>query len=518
LILVTGVTNGALLAQARPGWVKPYDDGKKALERDRFDEAIRHLTAAIAVDQKQDGAKPTDGTFREAYFPFVYRGAAYLKKGDLDNAKRDFDKAALDEAGMPRALAAEFRAYRNDLNTKLAARPRPNPPPGSDPPPGPRGNPPPPPPPTGPTQFEKDAATANTLLESRKFAEALTQFDALRQLNATEFGNLRLGPKRDAAARGRADQLITEGQDALTAGRIADARQKFNEADAVVPNSAAESRRLVTQRETEFRGAVIESQQAQARRDWGAAIEHLDRAQRLIPQQFAAERLDGVRAGVMRNRDAARDSASAATESATLLADGKQLAGLRRYAEAETRYQRAVDRNPNNDEARDLLEKSREYGRLAGEAKALRQQNKLAAAGGPLQRAQEIDSARFKADAELTKMLRDIDALPSADSIRAGLAACFEGKWANAISLLEPLAERSEGLEPRLRAHVQAYLGVSHATASFVLASEDERRQARAQAITAFQAAMRIQPDYQLADALVSPKIREIWQQAKAGR
>ena len=501
-------------AQGRTRWVNPYNQGKDAYKDAKYEDAIRLMKEAIGFDPNPAPQKPTSETLLKIdYFPQLYLGAAQVKMGLWNEAEANLDRAARDASRMDRNHQQLLSTARAELTAK---RPRPTP---VDPPTPTRGDPapppPPPPPPVGPTPFERDAETAKGHVTGRRFGEALVLIERLRTQNQSDFNRLGLGAARDAAAKGRSDELVKDGNDALNAGRLADARRRFSEADGVLPGAGAAGLRDVTTRENEYRAAVNAGQQAQGRGDWPAVIEQFEKARTLHPDQFRTEGLEAVLTGAIRSRDNANASAAAARDSANLLTEGKQLLARRQYVEAEARFQRALDRDNSNTEAKDLLNGLQQFSAFAAEAKTLQQQNKLAEAAGPLGRAKALDSARFRADADLMALDRAIAAVPRADSVRAGLVYCLEGESAQAIAILAPIARNSQALERGLRAHVHAWLGVSYATESLLGGSDEQRREALQQALSQFRTALQIQPEYALSESLVSPKVRAIWQQAK---
>jgi tetratricopeptide (TPR) repeat protein len=493
----------AVYGQSRR-WAKPYEDARNAVKASRWDDAIRHLNAAIAADDRQNPDKPTDGVFTEKYFPFIYRGLAYLRKGDLDNAQKDFTRGFQDQALFPPELVGEFNGYRNELNRKLdARRPPPTPPPG---PPNP-----PPPGPTGPTPFERDAQEAQGFLDKKQFAEAARRYTALRAQNPTEFARLNLGPKRDQALRGQADEIAGVGRGFLNDGKIGEARSKFEEADRVSLGAGTQGLKDATTREQDYRKAVSDAQAAQAANNLAGAIQLFERAKGLWPQQFATENHASTVDGLTRRRDNTAKEIENQKEAVRLLGVGRGLASSKRYTEAEASYQQALAKDPNNVDAKDLLDKSRQFGEASAEAKRFKQQNSLAAASGPVRRAQSLDKSRFDADRELVDLLKAIESQVSgSDTLRVGLVNCLQGKWKDAVAVLSPLAHDPQGLDSLQRAHAHAYLAVSHATGALMSTSPDEAQQLSKQAIAEFRLAQQLQPGYQLSDRMVSPRIRQM--------
>lgn len=73
--------------------------GNKALQEKRFDDAIEAYSQAIAVD-------PSDHVF------FSNRSAAYLSKGDAQNALQDANKCIELNASWPKGYSRQVRYRR----------------------------------------------------------------------------------------------------------------------------------------------------------------------------------------------------------------------------------------------------------------------------------------------------------------------------------------------------------------------------------------------------------------------
>jgi hypothetical protein len=81
--------------------------------------------------------------------------------------------------------------------------------------------------------------------------------------------------------------------------------------------------------------------------------------------------------------------------------------------------------------------------------------------------------------------------------------------------VLEPIAANGGTLDPRVRAHALAFLGVAYADLSLASRDDAERASLRSKAVEQFRALLAIQPEYQLRESLISPKVREMLDEAR---
>jgi hypothetical protein len=102
--------------------------------------------------------------------------------------------------------------------------------------------------------------------------------------------------------------------------------------------------------------------------------------------------------------------------------------------------------------------------------------------------------------------------------VREALIAYLQGDAARARSLLEAIAGGSAALDVRVRAHVFAWLGVTYADLSLTVRDEAERADLRARAMDQFRQLVAAQPDYQLRDSLISPRVRELLEEVRSKR
>ena len=99
--------------------------------------------------------------------------------------------------------------------------------------------------------------------------------------------------------------------------------------------------------------------------------------------------------------------------------------------------------------------------------------------------------------------------------VRAALVAYLRGDAASARTQLEEIAVRADTLDPRVRAHVLAWLGVAYADLAITARAEAERAELRARALERFGQLLATEPGYEFRDRLISPQILELLNQAR---
>ena len=361
---------------------------------------------------------------------------------------------------------------------------------------------PPPSPPTRPAEtrpsepvkpaldprFEPLATRAQNSLEAKRYAEALQHFDDLKAIDANEFAKRNLASKRADAAKGRATELVQEGQTILKdkEARLSDARAKFQESQRVQALPAAQDGLAeIQRREQEYaRTRYAADLDRSAGRAAQAAQKYLQ-AHDLNPEQFKA---DNLAATVKTLQSQADEQASAERERASAR-DRAQL--------YDTLTRRGID---------------------------FCQTAKYTDAAAALSDARRLDEARFDADKNLARMSTDIttrlNAAPAVDysvvPLQDALVEYLKGNVGKTIALLEPAAKADNGsMDKRIRATLHAYLGAAYADRSLVARTDDERQRLKLQAMNEFTIALQAAPDYQLSESVVSPSIRAWMQEAR---
>jgi tetratricopeptide (TPR) repeat protein len=111
LILLPLLTSALLQAQ----WYVSYEKGREAVKKGQWQQAVSQLTEAIDEASNSKAKKKMYGLQFIDYFPYLYRGVAYYRLGDLANARTDLEKARSEgviedarEDGEAPTLLAEY--------------------------------------------------------------------------------------------------------------------------------------------------------------------------------------------------------------------------------------------------------------------------------------------------------------------------------------------------------------------------------------------------------------------------
>ena len=89
LILFLLLPSALLQAQ----WHVSYEKGREAVRNSQWKQAVSHLTQAIEEAPNSKARKKMYSMQFIDYFPYLYRGIAYYKQGDMVNARTDLEKA-----------------------------------------------------------------------------------------------------------------------------------------------------------------------------------------------------------------------------------------------------------------------------------------------------------------------------------------------------------------------------------------------------------------------------------------
>ena len=115
LILLLLVTSAVLRADE---WYVSYEKGREAVKKSQWQQAVTRLTEALDAEPDSKANKKTYGFVFVDYFPYLYRGIAYYRLGDIAKARTDLEKAksegAIEDArrdGDAPALLTEYLGY-----------------------------------------------------------------------------------------------------------------------------------------------------------------------------------------------------------------------------------------------------------------------------------------------------------------------------------------------------------------------------------------------------------------------
>jgi tetratricopeptide (TPR) repeat protein len=492
---VIGVALGAVLSAQGGRWQQPYDAGRRAIEAKRFEEAVKQLERAIAIDPRQEANKQVEGVFRADYFPYYYLGIAYFEMGQYAKAQENFNKAG---ERLSRNLTASLMQYQQQVAVALKKAAPPSPTPAVD------------------TRFAQLLRDGDAALAARRYGDAINAFDAARGANAGEYARQGVQARRDQAARGRALELAAEGTQ-LMASSLPNARSRFEEAERTFPGlkETADGLAEIRRREGEAARATAASTVSPAGRGQsGRGGSTLT----TTPLPAAGRTSLTTTPLAPGPAPAPREPApSPRPDPARLFQDAVRLSKDGQYAEAETGYAAVLKADPAHREAADALRNSQRFGSLVSEGRAARDRGETATARQRFEEARKLDALRFSREG-LTTVLAGLTAPapadPTRESLRQGLQALLLGDTQKSIAILEPSVRRA-GVSAANAAALHAYLGVAYATRALASPSADEQAKLRTGALEQFRQALAADKSYTLSSRLVSPKILAMFEEAR---
>jgi len=569
----------AAAAFAQPPGCVPYRNGKKAIDAGQWAQAVTELKKAEQADPNPTDAKTCEGNLSNPYYPQYYLTVAYFNLQDFQNASLYLNQAKTRKKGFPAKDAKEIDRYTreievglhprpNDFNTTLAraeAALRPGACAGAvkdftDA----KG--------ISPYWFDKEGKGARLSM-----AEKCVQSDQLYAdaKSLVDRGQLGLAQQRASAAiaaypdasaatallgdiqtRNRTfDEQKRTAEQSAGAGRLADAKTAYTRARSANAERFAsenldgrvtdidrrikdEEVRLLGEEKAKARQARVSNALASAREAFTGG-RYADVNARLKPV-FDED---------PSNADA-RDLKSRA-DSRLLLADGRALENKRNYKDAEAKFQAAFTADATNSDASAALDTSRKFADLE------RRGRQLAGSRNPQARevlveAQNLDRARFQREnlaGVLASVPQPVAPLPPppppppkpapvpepvakpattpapaattpaplaqrAAPVNAALQRLFTGEVSAAITDLETVVAAGSADRGTL-AIAHAYLGVAHATLA-LSAADDSAASRREKALAEFREARKLKTDLTLSTKLVSPRIRELFDQSRA--
>ena len=424
-------------------WYDAYQKGLKAFDAKDYAMAITFLQQAVAADPKASANKYVEGVFRTDYFPYYYLGVAYLETRQYDKAQENFGKA---RNGLSRALTAKLDEYEKRRTTEASLARR------GGPPSSPAANAAPPPKAGPDPNFGPALQEADTALAAKRYADAVTKFEAAKKIDAGEFGKVNAQARLDEADRGaKGLQLAEEAQRLLTRSQFSAAKSRFQQADQQLPGqkSVADGLALVKQHEDTYQRLKTGAEQDLRSNNVRPALDKFAQAKAAHPEQFAEDKLDArVKTATERLKDASATTASpdTGTKSArggstpTTLAESKTVA-------PSPAVPPVAPQEPDKDTA----------------------------------------------------------------ALRNALVALLKGDAQQSASILEPAAAKADS-----NAALHAYLGVAYATEALSAPKPDESSQRlRDKAMVEFRLALKAQRNYQLSARIVSPRIVALFESAR---
>jgi tetratricopeptide (TPR) repeat protein len=481
-----------------------YREGRNHVLKGNYEAGIRRLNEAIEIAPQQERSKQFEGVVYEPYFPYYYLGLAYLRLRDFDKADDAFTKAK-----VCRCLTDELRdemARHEEAVRDARVKPKPDPgpvkPTGLDP------------------NFTRQLGEADAAMGNRRFGDALRIFETLRKLDAAEYGRRNLGPRRDEAARGTADELVRQGDQLVQSGQLSEARQKYQEANGLVPGRGQRGLDDILGRQNQYAKYKGGAEADIKANRIGAALEKLKVAEDADPEQYSR---DGLAARAQDLSRQLQGQGSASQKVRDLLRQAQERVANRDYPAAIGYYGQVLNVDPNNVEAKSWLDRNAQFQKMRDSGKSFYQGGQLDAAVESLENARLQDPDRFafeKLDAILDEIHKRLADLPEDQiaPVRSALAAYLRGDPERARNELETIAGREATLDPRVRAHVFAWLSVAYADLAISARAEAERADLRAKAIERFKQLLAAEPNYQLRDRLISPQILQLLNEARGKR
>jgi hypothetical protein len=237
-------------------------------------------------------------------------------------------------------------------------------------------------------------------------------------------------------------------------------------------------------------------------------------------------------------------------EARVALDAGKSLAASKNYAAAVAKLNEAKSKDPSLRDASDELTKVQKLLADATKAEAARAEAARAeaaraeaaraeaaraeAAKAEAARAEaarveaaRVEAARQAAALKNAELLKNAEAAKAAeaaaaaavrsadDFARAGLLALFKGDASGAVDPLNQAIAGSGKAAATRRATLYAYLGVAYATISLQSAEPGAQSDNKTKALQEFRRALKEQRTYTFPQTLVSPRVREIFEEAK---
>jgi hypothetical protein len=566
----------AATASAQPPGCVPYRNGKKAIDAKQWAQAITELKKAEQADPNSTDAKPCEGNLSDPYYPQYYLGVAYFNLQDYRNASLYIQQAKnRGKKGSPPKEAKELERYVREIEVGL--NPRPNEfdaalaraeqalRPGScasaakdfaaakgisD------------------YWFNKEgksarlAAAEKCAQADQLYADAKALFDKGQIGQAQQRASAAVAAYSDEAPatallgeiqkrNGIYDEQKRAAEQNAGAGRPVEAKASYIQARSANPERFAsdglDGRISALDRDI-ARDASLKA---------AAETERLrqEKVQRAIGNAQAA--FDGGRFGEVASlldqgareanasEKARADSLRTRAQSQMLLADGRGLAEKRKYKDAEAKFQAALKADAANTDASAALDVSTRFADLEQRGRQMAGKRDPKARDILLQ-AQDLDRARFQRE-NLTGVLASVpqpvappppppppkpEPKPEppkpeppkpevtkpqttrlASPLDAALMRLFSGEVSNAIPDLESVASGANA-DRRTQAIAHAYLGVAHATLA-LSASDDSAGSRREKALSEFRQARKLKADIALSAKLVSPRIRELFEQSR---
>jgi tetratricopeptide (TPR) repeat protein len=365
LILAMAVLAGALAprAQAVREWYDYYLDARdRLIPAARYDDALAALEQAVRLKPQPALNEQTYGLQFVHYLPYYHMGICHLRRGNYEEAEKLFRREEAAGAIRKSELFRELLRLRGEAQTGVQQRLV--------------------------RQLREAIAAlqreAEEAVRRGRTDEALVKLaeagSAAQQLNNREIqqaiaeraARLRADQQQreDEAARvRRVEQALADGRRALENGNVAEALVRFDEVRALEPQNAAAAE---GQREAQARLLASRDRQALEAllREGKALFEAQRYEEAVLPLTAAAAHPSmgearELLAKALQFVEGLRREKHNRGRVETLLAEGIDLLGAKRYAEALVRFEAVLEIDPGHPAALERLRRAEELAGLA---------------------------------------------------------------------------------------------------------------------------------------------------------
>ena len=228
---------------AAADWYKPYKQGKQALEKEDWPQAIEKFKTAIAADPESSQRKRIEGVFYTEYFPYFYLALASLRLCDVDAAKENFEEARdtlpreSDKqyvSGQPPPNRSNLEKLLRDLEGRIS-------------------------------QFDEYRLEAERALRDKCYDDVATNLQSAESVDSCRFERLELNTQLSQVVllAQRSRDLVQKGNSLEEQGAFREAKQVFSGSKDQFPCEQAFAKGLsrIQQRQAQY---VVLKQQADA--------------------------------------------------------------------------------------------------------------------------------------------------------------------------------------------------------------------------------------------------------------
>jgi tetratricopeptide (TPR) repeat protein len=317
-----GLTAVSALAQQAPARsaIAEYKKGESAVKAKNWDEAIKALEAAVAIDRNDRPYR--DGNIPDKYFPHHYLFVAYAEKGDGAKARENL--ALVPRATLPSDFATQETTYLARLGGGAAP---------SGPPPG--GG--------SPAAVDRALAPYNAgiaAMKNNQWQAAITQFTRAIGIDPDD------KPRADVPDGYFPHYYIAIAN--LRLNKIDEAQTNFDKRGTIAKTIYLADEEAKFGKEVEFARNAPLGEDAYSKQNWAAAIDTLAKACNALPDDCNSRGLTQKLADA-RTQQQRLQAANAVAQRITT---ARQLMGENDFDGAKREFQAALGSDPNNADAK----------------------------------------------------------------------------------------------------------------------------------------------------------------------